>query len=164
MRWRQLSLQNPWLLALWVFSMAEGSFDELSSLLTLNTASADNCQLQLLRPPRGSGHGTVRAPGLCAWLMPFLLRMTYCFYFFPKTLNMNQKAYEMSHWKFSSKCKNTKRNVLDWYAELYVMPDRHLAAALPPGTRPWAAPRGADPALQTEPTVSGHSTWGATDV
>lgn len=35
--------------------------------------------------------------------MPFLLRMTYCFYFFPEALNMNQMAYEMIHWKFSSK-------------------------------------------------------------
>lgn len=57
----------------------------------------------------GSWHLPVHAPGVLAGLMPFLLRMTYCFYFFPKTLNMNQIAYEMIHWKFPSKFKKKKK-------------------------------------------------------
>ena len=42
--------------------------------------------------------------------VPLMLRMTYCFYFFPKTLNTDQIAYEMMiHWQIPSKFKNKKK-------------------------------------------------------
>lgn len=94
------------------YKMTKGSCRALSSLLIISTLSNDHWRLGLLRPPGGSWRGPIRVPGILAQLMPFLLRVTYCFYFFPKTLNMNQIAYEMIHWKFSSKCKKAKKKKL----------------------------------------------------
>lgn len=111
----------------------------------------------------GPTKGQLAPHHLCvlARLMPLLGRMTYCFYFSPKTLNMNQIADEMIHWKFSSKFQKTHTKNGDWCAEAHLSEaGQPSGEATPPGALPWAAPRRVDLALRSEPCVNRHKTPG----